>query len=196
MVVKSLKTLLPMLLLLSVVAAVRAEDEKVQAETVSVKLQGLELKLPKTWAKSDTVSSMRLATYEIPVAEGDKDKGELSVFTFAGGGGGVAANLDRWVGQFSTRGRTMKVTQGTGNAKSTYYLADIAGTFNKPIGAPILRKTEAAEGYRMLAAIIVLENEDVFYLKLTGPDATIKAQADAFRASFGGDVKTEKPYEL
>lgn len=196
MVVKSLKTLLPMLLLLSVVAAVRAEDEKVQAETVSVKLQGLELKLPKTWAKSDTVSSMRLATYEIPVAEGDKDKGELSIFTFPGGGGGVAANLDRWVGQFSTKGRTMKVTQGTGNAKSTYYLADIAGTFNKPIGPPILRKTEAAEGYRMLAAIIVLENEDVFYLKLTGPDATIKAQSDAFRASFGGDAKTEKPYEL
>ncbi len=197
MVVKTLKTLVPMLLLwLAVAAPVRAYDDEVQAKTVSVMLKGLTLKLPTTWASSDTVSSMRLATYEIPASMGDKDKGELSVFSFPGGGGGVAANLERWVGQFSTKGRTMKVTQGTTDGKATYYLADIAGTFNKPVGPPVLRQTEAAEGYRMLAAIIVLENEDVYYLKLTGQDATIKAQTDAFRASFGGDAKQEKPYEL
>ena len=196
--VKTVKTMLSLAMLFAVFCStqVRGDETKAAAKTVTVKLKSLELTLPTTWVKSDQVSSMRLATYEIPAAEGDTDKGELSVFSFPGGGGGVAANLERWIGQFSSTGRKLKVTQGTGKAKSSYYLADISGTFNKPVGPPILRKTQSAPGYRMLAAIIVMENEEVFYLKLTGPEETMKAQVDAFRSSFGGDEKKEKPFEF
>ena len=48
----------------------------------------------------------------------------------------------------------------------------------------------------MLGVILELEDKGVYYLKLTGPDATIKAQADAFRKSFGGDAKSETDFEI
>ena len=47
-------------------------------------------------------SAMRKASYEVPRAKGDSDDGELAVFYFGPGqGGGIEANVDRWVKQFS-----------------------------------------------------------------------------------------------
>lgn len=172
-------------------------DEKPEAagETTEVKLKDLTLNLPKTWKVSPNSSTMRLATYEIPKAENDPEPGELTVFNFAGGGGGVAENLTRWIGQFSSEGRTATVKKGKAG-ENNYYITDIAGTFQKPKGPPVLRQTEPAEGYRMLGVIIELEGKGIYYLKLTGPDATVKAQADALRKSFGGSVKGETDYEI
>jgi gluconolactonase len=48
----------------------------------------------------------------------------------------------------------------------------------------------------MLGVIVVLKNEEVYFLKLTGPDATVKAQADALRKTFGGNSASEENYEL
>jgi len=80
---KTMKTMLSLAMLLAVFCStqVRGDETKAAAKTVTVKLKSLELALPTTWVKSDQVSSMRLATYEIPAAEGDTDKGELSVFS-------------------------------------------------------------------------------------------------------------------
>jgi len=80
-------------------AEAKAED------TTTVKLRDLSLTLPKSWSASDQQSQMRLATYFIPAAAGDKDKGELAISTFAGGGGGIAPNLQRWISQFDAAGR-------------------------------------------------------------------------------------------
>lgn len=67
---------------------VASADEKAKAvETTEVKLMDLTLKLPKSWKALPNTSTMRLATYEIPKADGDPEAGELSVFSFAGGGG-------------------------------------------------------------------------------------------------------------
>jgi gluconolactonase len=176
------------------VTGVRADDAK-KAETVEVKLKDLVLNIPKDWAASDTVSSMRLATYEIPTAKGDKEKGELAISTFGGDGGGVAANLERWVGQFDAEGRDVVIKKGTAG-EHVYHVADISGTYQKSIGPPILRKTQAAKGYRMLGVIVQVKGKGVYFLKLTGPDATVKAQADALRASFGGKTEGEEDYEI
>lgn len=171
-------------------------DEKAKAaETTEVKLMDLTLKLPKSWKALPNTSTMRLATYEIPKADGDPEAGELSVFSFAGGGGGLADNLTRWVGQFSSEGRKAVIRKGEAGSNK-YYIADITGTYQKPKGPPVLRQTEPAPGFRMLGVVIELEGKGVYYLKLTGPDATVKAQADALRASFGGDAKTEADYEI
>lgn len=169
---------------------VSAEDA-----TTAVTLRDLTLQVPKSWKEAKSSSSMRLATYEIPPVKGDPESGELTVFSFAGGGGGVGANIERWIGQFDGKGRTSTVTKGKAG-DNVYYLADIAGTYNKPDGPPFLRKTKPAPGYRMLAAIIQLEGKGVYYLKLAGPDATIKAELEPFRKSFGGDKETEEPFEL
>jgi len=170
-------------------AEAKAED------TTTVKLRDLSLTLPKSWSASDQQSQMRLATYFIPAAAGDKDKGELAISTFAGGGGGIAPNLQRWISQFDAAGRKAVVKKGKAGAND-YYIADISGTYQKSVGPPILRKTEPAPNYRMLGVIVVLPSEEVYFLKLTGPDATVKAQAETLRKSFGGKSEGEEDFEL
>lgn len=172
-----------------------AVEEKKQEETVEVTLKDLELVLPKSWSKSDVVNNMRLATYDIPAAEGDREKGELTISTFPGGGGDVAANLERWIGQFAADGRESVIKEGKAG-DNVYYLAEISGTYKKSVGPPIAGRTEPKEGYRMLGVILSIEGKGVYFLKLTGPDATVKAQCDTLRASFGGKADDEKDYEL
>lgn len=192
---------LALALLLNSVCPLQAADEAAKKtdakaeETTTVKLRDLSLALPKSWSASDQQSQMRLATYFIPAAAGDKEKGELAISTFAGGGGGIAPNLQRWISQFDAAGRKAAVKKGKAGANE-YYIADITGTYQKSVGPPILRKTEPAPGYRMLGVIVVLPSEEVYFLKLTGPDATVKAQAEAFRKSFGGKSEGEEDYEL
>lgn len=164
-------------------------------ETTDVKLRDLTMKVPSTWKQEKNTSSMRLATFSTPTVEGDKDRGELSVSSFPGGGGGVDKNIKRWIGQFSGKGNTAKVTRGKANGNE-YYLTEITGTFGKSVGPPILGKTEPVEGYRMLGAILILEGKGVYFLKLTGPDASVKAQGDLFRQSFGAKKTDEKEYEI
>lgn len=181
-------------------SAVQA-DEKPAApaakpeDTAEVKLKDLTLKLPKSWTVAESTSTMRLATYNVPAVEGDPEPGELTVFNFAGGGGDLASNLTRWIDQFDANGRKATIKKGKVGT-DTYYLADITGTYKKPKGPPVLRQTEAAPGFRMLAVVIELEGKGVYYLKLAGPDATIKAQSETLRAAFGGKSADETDYEI
>jgi len=183
------------LLMNSSVQADDADKSKTSTKTEEVKLKDLTLKVPSKWKTAPSSSSMRLATYEIPSADGDSETGELTIFNFGGGGGDVASNLTRWIGQFAGDGRTSKVTKGKAG-DNDYYFADITGTYNKSVGPPVLRKTEQKDGYRMLGVILKLDGKGVYFLKLAGPDATIKAAATDFRASFGGDDKTEADFEI
>lgn len=176
-------------------STLHADEAAKKAETVEVKLRDLVLNLPKDWAASDTVNSMRLATYDIPSVKGDKEKGELAISTFGGDGGGVAANLERWVGQFDADGREVTIKKGI-VGENAYHIADISGTYQKSVGPPILRKTTPAKGYRMLGMIVQVKGKGVYFLKLTGPDATVKAQADAMRAAIGAKSEGEEDYEL
>lgn len=170
-------------------------DEAKKVETAEVKLKDLVLNLPKDWEASDTVSSMRLATYFVPPVEGDKEKGELAISTFGGDGGGVAANLERWVGQFDAEGREVAIKKGM-VGENAYHIATISGTYQKSVGPPILRKTQPAKGYTMLGVIVQVKGKGVYFLKLTGPSATVNAQADALRASFGAKTEGEEDYEI
>ncbi|MEX0818234.1 MAG: hypothetical protein WD070_01535, partial [Pirellulaceae bacterium] len=152
-------------------------------EVKEAKVGEITLKTPANWKQSEPTSSLRLAQFEIPAAEGDKEPAELAIFSF-GGGGGVQANIDRWVDQFHADGRKSKVTTGKSDF-GQYVIVDVVGTYKKPVGPPVLRKTEAMKGARMLAAILAVEGKGNYFLKMTGEDATVSAAADAFRASFG-----------
>lgn len=171
------------------------DDKKKPEETIDVKIADLDLKVPKSWKQSDAPRAMRLATFEIPAAEGDKEKGELAVSSFPGGGGGIDANISRWVGQFSAEGREAEVHQGKAG-KNEYFLVNISGTFGKTSGPPFASKTTPTPGQRMMGIILNLDGKNVYFLKLTGPDATVAAQKDAIRASIGGEADSEKEYEF
>lgn len=178
------------------VTATAQDAVQEKTKTTEVKLKDLTLQVPDTW-KTAEGSRMRLATYAIPKVEGDDDDGELSIFNFGGGGGGLSDNITRWIGQFDGDGRESKITKGMAG-ENEYVFVDVSGTFKKPKpGSPPFRQeTIAAPGYRMHGVILVLKDKGVYYLKLAGPDKTVKAAAADFRASFGGDSKSEKDFEI
>ena len=106
------------------------EDAQKPEETVTTEIGGLELKLPKSWIQSDAALPMRLATFEVPAAEGDKDKGEFVLSSFPGGGGGVDANIGRWIGQFNAEGRKVSSSGDSGKERIFHrqYLRDLSET--------------------------------------------------------------------
>jgi hypothetical protein len=169
------------------------EETKVKTVKVEVK-GGLVINVPETWKKEKPASTLRLAQFSIPMAEGDKEAGELALFNF-GFGGGVKANIDRWIKQFHADGRKTKVTRGEMEA-GKYYFVELSGTYNKSIGPPIQRRTEPREGYRMLGVILGVEEKGVYFFKMTGPDKTVAKEGKTLRASFGADGEKEEDVEL
>lgn len=169
--------------------------EAPKAKTKEVAAGDVTLKVPESWKQKELKSQFRVAEFEIPAAKGDETPGELAVFFFgATGGGGVDANITRWIGQFSEEGRTAKVATGkmpTGD----YVIADISGTYNKPIGPPIQQKKKSLPGWRVLG-VILQTDKGLYFLKLDGPAKTVAAAESDFRASFGGNAKEEKERKL
>ena len=175
-----------------------ADDESKPAaeeiKTVEVKLKSLTLAVPENWKQSQPTSRLRLGQFSIPKVKDDKEDGELAVFNF-GGGGDVKANVDRWIEQFTAEGRESKVTKGTID-NGQYVLVEISGTYLKPDGPPIQRKTVPTPNSRMLGVILGRADIGLYFMKMTGPDKTVKAQLAALRKSFGGDAKNEEPLEF
>ncbi len=160
-------------------------------ESRSVPLdESLTLQIPAGWEQVKPENNLRLAQFSLPKADGDDDATELAVFPPFGGT--VNDNLTRWVGQFTSP--VVKSTKGK-TAKGDYYFLDLTGTYQKSDGPPILRKTIDKPGYRMLAVILKV-GEANYFLKLTGPEKSVAAQADAFRKSFGGAEDSESAYEM
>ncbi|MBX3448414.1 MAG: SMP-30/gluconolactonase/LRE family protein [Planctomycetaceae bacterium] len=174
---------------------VRLVSQQKAEEGKSVKLGDLKLVTPPSWKQQEPNSRLRLGQFEVQAVEGDASPAELTVSTFGGDGGGIDPNLTRWVGQFAEKDREFKAYTGKGE-QGTYYLLDISGTYNQPVGPPVLRQTKPVPDSRMLGVILVIEGSGNYFLKLTGPDKTVAAQRDAIRKSITADADAEKAYEL
>ena len=157
------------------------------------KFEDLVLKVPASWKQQAPANNLRLGQFEIAPVEGDKEPAELTVFNF-GFGGGIKANVTRWTDQFEGKDRQIKTTTGK-CPQGDYVFVDVTGTYKKPIGPPVAGKTQPAPGFRMLGLILAVEKKGNYFLKLTGPEKTVAAAAAAFRASFGGNEKDEKPLD-
>ena len=150
---------------------------------------GLNWDAPEGW-QSQT-RPMRAANYVIPPASGDSEPGECAVYYFGRGqGGGVEANVQRWVGQFQTAsggsaGAAAKRSSKTINGIKVT-IVDVAGTYLfKP--APMSPRTVPKPDYRMLAAIAEGPDAPIFF-KLTAPKKT----ADSVEAKFNTMLGTLK----
>lgn len=138
---------------------------------------GIEWTAPAGWAAKGE-SPMRAASYTIPPAAGDSEGGECVVYYFGTGqGGGVEANIKRWIGQFTApdggpADKLAKRGTKTINGIEVETL-DLTGTYLfKPF--PMAPKATPKPGYRMLAAIVAGSDAPVFF-KLTGPVKTVAA---------------------
>ena len=122
---------------------------------------------------------MRKASYKVPKADGDSEDGELTVFHFgAGQGGGIEANVERWVGQFKgVDKRQVKRSDRSANGLVQHVVEIERGTFSSGMpGGP----TTPKDNFALLGAIVEAPDGNWFF-KLTGPSATVKgAQAEFF----------------
>ena len=142
-----------------------------------VKVAGYAFGAPQGWKASPPSSSMRKAQF----SAGDA---EVVFFYFGpGGGGGVKANVDRWMGQFQGAKNKKVETKEVGGVKVTY--AKATGTFMS--GRPFGPKTPK-EGYALLGAIIE-GKEGAIFVKMTGPEAAVQANADKMKGMVEGALK-------
>ncbi|MCP4813063.1 MAG: hypothetical protein GY888_11165 [Planctomycetaceae bacterium] len=166
-----------------------------EAKTKKVKLQDIQLEVPATWKQQQPTSRLRAGQFQLPAIGKDKDNAELVVYFFGGAGGGVDANLKRWIGQFIPQGRKVVMAMGK-SPQGPYYVAEVTGTYNKPIGPPIRQQTKPTPGSRMVAVILMIQGKGNYFLKLTGPDKTVADGTIGLRKAFGADPAKEKPYQL
>jgi hypothetical protein len=137
---------------------------------------GLSWTPPGAW-KSAGQKPMRVATYTVPAAAGDNEAGECAVYYFGQGqGGGVQANLDRWVGQFQQASGKRTGTKTIHGLNVT--TVDVSGTY-MGMGGPMAASHTAKNGYRLLGAIVEGPEGAVFF-KFTGPAKTVAASQPTF----------------
>jgi hypothetical protein len=130
---------------------------------------------PSRW-ETKPAGGMRAATYIIPAAEGDSEGGECAVFVNLGGG--VEANITRWVGQFEKADGEPKQKKETIN-ELPVTTVDLSGTYKG--GGPMIGQPNMSKaGYRLLGAIVEGPEGDVFF-KLTGPAKTVAAAEGEFQ---------------
>ena len=136
---------------------------------------GLKLTIPTGWRSEPPTSSMRAAQVVVP---GPGGEGQLTVFHFgAGGGGGVDANLDRWLSQVVLDPGTQPKREVIEAPPLKIHVVDASGKVTASRVGSFPAQDEP--GWRLLGAVIEAEGGP-WYLRLVGPKATLEAQRDAF----------------
>jgi len=125
----------------------------------------LEWVAPARWQLRPHISSMRIATYEIPHVPGDAENPELSITR---AGGDLQVNADRWIAQFDAGAKaTAKKTERT--------IAGVRALFVEVRGAyQGLDMAEPEPGFLLLGAIVDTPRGAHFF-KLTGPAKSVEA---------------------
>lgn len=176
------------------VSDIRAEDEKKAAgqdvKTTEETVRDITMTVPETWTKK-AVSGFRAGQFEVPAVEGDTEPAEVVIFHFGPNGGGpVQDNINRWAKQFDEDGRKLLVYDGA-SKQGKYVLVELTGTWNKPVGPPIAMKTTKMPGARFLGMILKVEDKGDYYIRLTGPNKTVQANAKALRVAVGAKLDAE-----
>jgi hypothetical protein len=133
---------------------------------------------PEAWKDRAPASSMRVAEFVVPRAAGDSEDGELIVYYFGGGGGSVEENLKRWEGQFAS---AKDVSRGSIEDKAKgvkISTIDVKGTYIAEL-RPGSAERHNKPGFRMRAAVVET-SKGPYFVKLTGPAATIEAAGGAY----------------
>jgi hypothetical protein len=145
---------------------------------------GVSWTTPSRWKDNPGAgSSMRAATYIIPAASGDSEGAECVVFKNIGGG--VTANIKRWIDQFEQSDGSSSDSKAKQNKETINDLSvttvDLTGTFKgggmMMTGQPTAKKP----GYRLLGAIVEAPQGEIFF-KLTGPEKTVAAAQPEFQS--------------
>jgi hypothetical protein len=141
---------------------------------------GLAWTAPKPFVARPPKSSMRVAEYGI---EGD-DSAELAVFFFgADQGGGVEANMSRWISQFQQPdGSETQAKRSTRTMRGIdVALVEATGTYSGGMGMPGMPAKPPQSDAALLGAIAKGPGGAVFF-KLVGARAAVEQARPAFDA--------------
>jgi hypothetical protein len=127
--------------------------------------------------------AMRAATYLVPATGGDSEGAECAIFLNIGGG--VQANIDRWIGQFNQPDGSPSTGKARQERETINGFAvttvDLTGTFNAGgMAMGMAQPSTPKAGYRLLGAIVESPGGEVFF-KMTGPEKTMGAAQKEFR---------------
>ena len=133
---------------------------------------------PDGWTDRAPSSSMRVAEFVVPRTAGDAEDGELIVYFFGGGGGNVEENLKRWEGQFASPKEVFRgVTDSQAKGLKISNI-DVKGTYIAEV-RPGATERHNKPGFRMKAAVVETP-KGPYFIKLTGPAATIEHAGPAY----------------
>lgn len=141
---------------------------------------GLTFKVPADWKSSPPSSQMRRAELKVDPIEGDSFSAELVVFAFPDGAGTVDANVKRWQNQFKDKnGDPPKVESKTVKGKNAEVTRVETSGHYFPTRFPGRPVEPDRPDARLLGAIV--QGEKVaYFLKMIGPDKTMKKLSPAF----------------
>src|SRR6187200_2784421 len=131
---------------------------------------------PPGWTDRAAASSMRVAEFVVPKASGDDEDGELIVYYFGGTGGTVEANLQRWTTQFQSTAAPVRTTATVNGLQLTNL--DVSGTYIAEV-RPGATERHNRPGFRMRATVVETP-KGPYFVKLTGPAATIDGASAAY----------------
>jgi hypothetical protein len=158
--------------------ALAPSSRPVRADEMELADGKLVVTTPESWKKKMPKSRIIEHEYEIPAVDGDENAGRMTVM---GAGGSIEDNINRWVGQFESKGAKPKKEE-TKIAGQKVYLVDISGTYKDTPGGPFAGgKPVLRENYRMLAAIIATEKDGQHFIKFYGPKETVAKNEEAFK---------------
>lgn len=152
--------------------ALAADADETQPLAVAGKK--LTVSVPSAWQAKQPRVRIVEHEYALPRADEDPADGRL---TMMAAGGSVKANTDRWIAQFrQLDGKPETKTVEVADRQVT--LLDLQGVYLDRAG-PFAPAT-ARPAYRMIGAIIPLQQGNHYFIKLYGPEKTIAKHLDQF----------------
>ena len=121
---------------------------------------------PSSW-KVLKANSIRIASYELPSANGNK--GEVSIISLSGDGGGDLANINRWRGQLSLSELT--------SDELKRFLVDLKGKLGMYKYIAITNK----KSKKSILAAFILSGQKTIYVKAIGDSSLINSNETAFK---------------
>lgn len=144
-------------------------------------------KAPDAWKPRPPASTMRVAEFILPKADGDAEDGEVVVFYFGGQGGDVEANITRWLGQMQQPGGRASKDVATRSTRTVNGLQitmiEVAGTYVAEV-RPGATEHFNKPGFRM-RAVLVPTPRGPHFIKMLGPDKTVQHWTPSFDALLG-----------
>ncbi|HEX2190164.1 MAG TPA: hypothetical protein VHG51_14750 [Longimicrobiaceae bacterium] len=132
---------------------------------------------PAGWQERPPANSMRMAEYSVP---GEAGAAETVVFYFGpGGGGGVEANIERWLGQMETPAGSQPERGEFRSGQYQVTWVEVPGTLKPSTmgSGPSAPQPDS----RLLGAVVEGPGGPWFF-KMTGPDDTVAAAREEFLA--------------